>query len=152
MVTVYTDKNKMKENAKIILDNEAFFYNNVLKYEKITKEDEEVIKEIDKAVVMKESKSNDYNANWLIETPFGVSTIDHLSTGCKTVINFLHIYNKKGIALDITECGYNALEVLFTHYEKLNSSIPLILRHSNYLYKCSKRNYIINGKIAEELV
>jgi hypothetical protein len=84
-----------------------------------------------------------------IRTPYGLTSIRNLSTGCKTILNFIYInselnkYNQIK-AIEVTECGWNALEELFLQYEKLSSKIDLILRHQNGLYNCTERRYLID--------
>jgi hypothetical protein len=80
----------------------------------------------------------------------------HLSTGCKIVLSYLFIErNKKefkNIVLDITECGSNALEVLFTCVDKLqDKDTVFLLRHSNQLLDCKERDYNVNEKICNSL-
>lgn len=154
MVRIYTSLEKIDTSIKDLqsrykIDNEALFRSHTLK-ESITKEDEEVMKKIDNAEIIEVSRENKDSKDLLIKTPYGVTTIENLSTGCKTVLNFLHLKDNN-IILDITECGWNALEELFKYYEDKKSSIILILRHKNYTYNCSKRQYIVNGKEVNRL-
>ena len=84
-----------------------------------------------------------------VKTKFGITDLLHLSTGCMVVLSYLYIQRNKekykGIALDVTECGVNSLEVLFDCATKLGDNEPLfVLRHNNQLYKCKDRDYIIN--------
>lgn len=85
-----------------------------------------------------------------IKTPFGVCATNALSSGCKTILSFLYLYRNisdfKDIILSITECGINALELLFDYADDLNcDSVTFLLMHSDYLYECRDRNYVING-------
>lgn len=50
-----------------------------------------------------------------IETPYGITDIKDLSTGCKTVLNYIFMVENPEMysivkAINATECGWNALE------------------------------------------
>lgn len=81
---------------------------------------------------------------------FGITDIKYLSTGCKTVLCYLYLKKNdvEDIVIDVTECGYNALDVLFDVVDRLedNDSV-FILRHKQGLTKCKNRNYSVNGHI-----
>ena len=151
MIKIYTELEKLAKDigeqelkSRYKVDNEALFNMHTLK-EPITKEDEEAMLNIDKASVIDESRVNKYSKDLLIKTPYGVTTITNLSTGCKTVINFLHLKDDN-IILDVTECGWNALEELFKHYEKRRSDVILVLRHMDEISNCLDREYQINNE------
>ena len=86
-----------------------------------------------------------------IETPYGSCNRDQLSTGCKTVLNTIYLYrhqdkfkNKK--AIYATECGANALEVLFRFLEEYKLDIGVVLEHHEDLMTCGEREYLIDNK------
>ena len=87
-----------------------------------------------------------------IETPYGICNRDCLSTGCKTALNIIFLdrhreeyKNKK--AVNVTECGANALEVIFDYADKYNMNLSFILEHCDDLFECKERNYLIDNKI-----
>ena len=53
--------------------------------------------------------------------------------------------NKK--AVNVTECGANALEVIFDYADKYNMNLSFILEHCDDLFECKERNYLIDNII-----
>lgn len=144
MINIITKCNK--EN--VLKDFESFFEKYVLArdFELL---DLSVLYDIDRAILIDKKTGT-------IKTKFGITDILHLSTGCKIVLSYLFIErNKKefkNIVLDITECGSNALEVLFTCVDKLqDKDTVFLLRHSNQLLDCKERDYNVNEKICNSL-
>ena len=140
MIRIYRDRRKFKEE-NILLDNEAFFNNNVSP-KNLNKASLRIMKDIDKADLI------DSNIG-TIQTPYGITSIDSLSTGCKTVINYIVIASNCEIYKDVkaicaTECGWNALEELFEQIESMGYDIGVIIEHDNKLYNCSDRKYCID--------
>lgn len=92
-----------------------------------------------------------------IKTPFGVTGIENLSMGCKTVLVYLYIQRNKElfpdrVKIDVTGCGSNALSVLFDLMDKYdNHGIALFLNHNNDLYKCGYHDFIYNGRKCHRL-
>lgn len=124
MIRIYRDRSKFKEE-NILLDNEAFFNNNVSPKD-LNKASLRIMKDIDKADLI------DSNIG-TIQTPYGITSIDSLSTGCKTVINYIVIASNREIYKDVkaicaTECGWNALEELFEQIESMGYDIGVIYR------------------------
>ena len=127
-----------------ILDNESFFTQVSLdEFGELQKYVDAVIWEIDKAKIVDTDKD-------IVVTPFGPCLSWKLSTGCKTVLNYMWVkahtteysYIK---AVYATEAGANALEVLFRVMDNLNDSdTEIILEHKNKLFSCSERDYLIN--------
>lgn len=130
-----------------INDFESFFERYVLSKD-FNALDLEAMKLIDNAELLDKDLGT-------IRTKFGVTDVLHLSTGCKIVLSYLFIYRTKkhmDKILNITECGANALEVLFNFVERLNDSDTIfLLRHSNQLLTCRDRDYLINGKTTTSL-
>lgn len=142
MVKISTVRNKYNYN-EVLINNESFFNNNITSRE-FTQDEIDVIKKIDNAELLDRNTGE-------IKTPYGLTNIRNLSTGCKTIINFIYINSKRNKydkikAIEVTECGWNALEELFIQYEKLSSKIELILRHQNDLYNCTERKYLIDDE------
>lgn len=69
--------------------------------EEITEKDKQCIKDID---------GSDYITSDKIITRFGETQIEHISTGCKTMLNILHYPNT---VFNVVECGDNVIDKLF---------------------------------------
>lgn len=93
----------------------------------------------------------------IIKTNFGVTSIENLSMGCKTVLVYLYIQRNKdlfrdSVKIDVTGCGSNALSVLFDLMDKYdNRGIVLFLNHINDLYKCGYHDFVYNGQKCDHL-
>ena len=143
MINIYRNNDSFKGD-EIIIDNEAFFNNNI-SAKMFGKESIDVMQVIDNAHLLNEN-------NGKIETPYGLAGIRDLSTGCKTILNYIFIKEHPDKypnikAIDATECGWNALDKLFEVVEKRkDEQIIIVVQHDNDLYKCSDREYCIDGK------
>ena len=109
MVKIYKSLNYF-DMANILYDNEGFFNNNI-NGKRLNNDSNEVMQRIDKSELI------DINLS-TIKTPYGVCNIKCLATGCKTVLNTIYIMEHKKEyeyvkAINATECGWNALDVLF---------------------------------------
>lgn len=100
MITIYK-KNAFPEEKEFIRINDIYF--NKYTVEMLDNKAADIIWKID------QSKMKD---KYSIESRFDGSklNIDKLSTGCKTTLNIL--YNPDKI-FDISECGENALEIIY---------------------------------------
>ena len=82
--------------------------------------------------------------------------MEDLSTGCKTVLNYMFLCKSQPNdirAIDVSKCGANALEVLFSIMERVEYSIDLVLRHEDELFRCGKREYLIdNERVIDNLL
>lgn len=142
MVNIITNKEKVKH--KYINDNESFFKCFVRVNE--IEEAVQIIKSIDNAELLDENTG-------LIKTPFGLTSVDNLSTGCKTALNvaFIKKHSEFGVnTFNITECGYNALEVIFSMNDIDN--LLFYLGHSDSLFKCADREYCVDGVVSTNLL
>ncbi|GFI11127.1 hypothetical protein IMSAGC007_03600 [Lachnospiraceae bacterium] len=140
MIRLFTSTNYFKPE-EIIIDNESFFDN--IDIDALSQKSIDVMEQIDKAKLL------DLNTG-KIETPFGIAGVTDLSTGCKTVINTIYIYENPNAfptvkAINATECGSNALEVLFDVLESNNINLSIVLEHEDDLYKCKEREYLVNN-------
>ena len=128
MLKVYTDKALIPIPYEERF-NEAFFVRHI-GLEDLTPLDFDVIGYIDKAVL---------TSGGFFDTPFGITRMENLSTGCKTIINVLHFPDR---AFNLAECGNNAFSklaevcyennldlcVYMSFYRELNSdTIPILL-------------------------
>lgn len=142
MIRVFTSEEGFNPE-NIVEDNEAFFLTYFKMY-RMGEDEIETIKKIDSAEII------DFD-NGILKTPFGVTGIINLSTGCKTVLNYItiakHREEFKDIrAINVTESGANAIEMIFEFMEKYkDESVDVILEHEDGLYKCKERDYLING-------
>ena len=139
MINIHTDFDKY-DKQEVILDNDAYFDENVVA-SNFGELELNIMKTIDNAEVL------DFNTG-AIKTPRGIGALEDLSTGCKTVLNYVYLKrnNVETIkAIDASQCGANALEELFLTIEKIQYPIDIVLRHKDELFKCSERHYRING-------
>lgn len=134
MIYIYTEPN----NMKFINDVESHFKGlsrlNLFTDEIYT----EIMKKIDKI---------SYRKGNFIQTPFGETHIDNISTGCKAVCLAYYYHNQKNILINISECGNNALDVLFNLNNSLNYYL-YINRGFNLeklSYFCYINNIFVNG-------
>ncbi len=128
MLYVTTDYNKVK-----IKDIELYFNSIVDKSIFNTEIYHKIMNLIDNAV---------YIENDIVETPFGRTTLNNLSTGCKTVM-LLIMLSKEKVFIPITECGINAINCIY----ELSNKIDLYT-YTNYGFLLDNRNAIciIDGK------
>lgn len=141
MISISTDESKYKED-ELIRDNESFFNNNVTA-KSFTEDSIKAMMSIDKAILLDASTGK-------IETPYGICSIESLSSGCKTVLNYYFIKSFPNLypnikAISANECGCNALEELFKAIENIEDKIEVLLQHDNKTYNCSDRTYRIDG-------
>lgn len=138
-IKIYTDK-KYLEGRTILIDNESFFKINVAARE-FCEEDLKVMWEIDSAELLDSTTG-------LIKTRYGLTDINHLSTGCKTILNYFYLqrHHTPYTVIDLSECGYNALRVLFDFVEKQGQVMDFLLTHQDSLDECGEREYLINNQ------
>ncbi|WP_455720563.1 DUF4869 domain-containing protein [Agathobacter sp.] len=101
MITIFKNKENIPSDMEYVEINDLFFnQNTVLKLDSRAKS---IIEKIDDSQLIGKFK---------IESKFNDVTldIDHLSTGCKTVLNVLYFPDK---VFCLKECGDNALEILY---------------------------------------
>ena len=83
MVRLYTSGKYFKDN-EIIIDNDSFFNNNV-SAKSLSENSIKVMEEVDHAKLLDQNIGK-------IETPYGITGIQDLSTGCKTILNLSLIH------------------------------------------------------------
>ena len=88
-------------NKNVEFRNDLFFDYGT-KLEVITEDDKKVMRAIDKA---------EFKSKNAIITPFGNTSIERLSTGCKTLMNILH---HREIIFTLIECGQNVIDYLLS--------------------------------------
>ena len=141
MIKLFTSVNYFKPE-EIVIDNESFFYN--IPSKSLSNVSLQMMRYIDHAELIDTRTGK-------IETPYGITGIESLSTGCKTVLNAVYITENPEEfptvrAINATECGWNAIEKLLGYIEVCNSDMSVVIEHDNDLYKCSDREYIVNEK------
>ena len=136
MVRIYTDYSKFDLN-RVIIDNDSYFYNTITA-SMLDHFCKKVMEEIDGAVLL------DVNLG-TIKTKRGITSIDNLSTGTKTVINYI-LSDCSIDAVNVTQCGWNALEELFKYIDITGKNLPVVLKHKDDVFNCSNREYLINDK------
>lgn len=142
MIQIYNSMNFFDEE-EIIVDNEGFFNNNV-SAKSLSETSLNIMCKIDKARLLDKKTGK-------IETPYGITSIYDLSTGCKTILNCIFITENPDIypsirAINATECGWNAVDELFSFIESNSIQIGVIIEHDNLLYKCKDREYMVNNE------
>lgn len=101
MITIYKNKREIPQGMEYVELNDVFFNQNTVM--KLDDRAEEIIRQIDGAQLIGKYK--------ILSKFHGVTLdVDHLSTGCKTVLNVL--YNTEKVFC-MKECGDNALEMLY---------------------------------------
>lgn len=101
MVTVYTDI-ALIEGREVILFNDEYFFLHSGGYNLESEEAMKVISVIDHAKPLAYGK---------IETPFGITNVGNLSSGCKTYLNAL--FNPDAV-VSLNECGQNVLPFMYS--------------------------------------
>lgn len=72
--------------------------------------------------IMKAIDHVNYRNNNIITTPFGDTTLESLSSGCKALLIIVHnSLNNIDNPVSIEECGENALELLFKISDKIDT-------------------------------
>ena len=137
-IRIYTDKIYLQDKI-ILIDNESFFNINVVS-EEFGETDLGVMRAVDAARLIDKTTG-------LIETKYGLTDIHHLSTGCKTILNYLFLqrHPMSYTVIDLSECGYNALNVIFDLAECSGQSMDFLLMHQDSLDECGERDYRINN-------
>ena len=97
MIDIYTEKKNSKD---WILKNDLYFNLNTSN-EEMSKEEIELIREVDDAILTPDKHS---------ETKYGLGTIRNLSSGCKTLLNIVKHPEK---VVCVEECGPNVLKKIF---------------------------------------
>ena len=140
MVKLYVGKSHYASD--LITGNDAFF-DRYVSVKSINGECRRYMKEIDNAEIIDEALGT-------IQTPFGVTSLENLSTGCKTVLN-LNFLLSTGMAssIDLTECGTNALDAIFETLENHDNLIKAILGHAE-TYECQDRLFCVNDTFFAE--
>lgn len=141
MVNLYKSTKYFNKNE--IMDNPEMFFINRISSKDLSDDSIKVMHTIDKAVLLDKSTGK-------IQTPFGICSIEDLSTGCKIAICIIYLNEHRDRfsqikAVNATEAGVNALDSLFDYIEKNNFNIGIITEQED-IFDCKDRIYKINGK------
>ena len=129
-IYIYTNYTQL-DFKDILMDNDAYFNENILACN-FGGTELQVMEDIDKAVLLDKNSGT-------IKTPRGITAIENLSTGCKTILNYLSLIKEKDCdikAINVTQCGWNALEELFAIEEVKCSGMGFVLLHRDSLHYC----------------
>ena len=107
MVKLYSEDFELPKDLKAIDQVSLYFRGNIHKWN-IDEKDLELMKTIDNV-------SNFDSSRGAITTPFGITLIDNLSSGCKTCLVINHCLKRgiEDIAISLERCGSNALDLAF---------------------------------------
>lgn len=151
MIILYSNAEKMKldfPDYMYLMTCQDYFIAKI-DPDKFDDTDYEIIKTIDNIKFMCGEPSI-YN----MKSMFGPVSYDNLSTGCKCALTLRHIIkSKKKIALDLIECGGNALSVCFEAVN--NTGVPVVIdsmslrdANFNYEFKINGSSKILTGRAA----
>lgn len=118
---IYTHKEEIPNGMKFVNYNDLFFNGGCLRNDTLSRK---IMKEIDQAEY---SSENTFIGR---DKCLGSLNKEHLSTGCKTLLNIVYNPDK---CFDVIECGVNALNLL-----------PLI-QNGNILWEMPVLHYIGDG-------
>ena len=130
-----------------LINNVDEYFNLNLDLKKLSDVALKAILEVDKSSII------DINSG-IIRTPYGITSIKNLSMSCKAVIVYICLKENgvSNIVLNITECGANALDILFDYVKYFHDSESVFyLGHEDNVIVCKDRVYNINGNICENL-
>ena len=132
MIKIYTSTKDM--SLKLIKSIEEFFKQHIKK-EDLTIEDLSAIDKIDKGTFIENT--------YLIDTPFGVTEFYNISDGCKTIIVTRYIIkNNMKQAINLNNCGKNALIEFFLNFIDLDSNIECFISYNGNFIEDNLSNEI----------
>lgn len=104
-----------------------------------------IIYDVDRAIIIDDKLLK-------IQTPYGITSVDDLSTGCKTLLNICYIFeayeeNDTRAVVNVNECGNNILEKIFDIVE--GTSIYLYISHDTTAVD-DRHKFILNGSKLED--
>lgn len=123
MLRLYTDRTSFK-NSEILYDNDAVFEVHTSRLQ-LSEADKEFMMKYDDAQIIGENERLGIS----VQTRYGITHINNLSTGLKTLLNLRHMKTLPQYkAIDITEAGENVLLDIFEQAAALD--VPVILGHT----------------------
>ena len=135
-----------REPAERYISNTDAYFNVHIEPYQLDSVDKKIIQKIDNAVLL-DSETG------AIKTPYGLTSIKDLSSGCKTILGYRH---RKREDLDkvynITMAGKNALELLFDIVSACKDDKTVFyLGYYGGLYDCKQREFNVDGILCKEL-
>lgn len=140
MINLYRDLSFFGENE--VLDDPEMFFINRISASDLSPDSLRMLKIIDNATLLDIKSSK-------VETPFGICSIDDISTGCKVAVCVVYLNeHRKDFeaikAVYATEAGVNALDCIFDYLEKTKFDIPIITEQED-IFDCKDRIYRVDG-------
>ena len=124
MLKLYTDRTSFK-NSEVLYDNDAVFEVHTSRLQ-LCEVDKELMMKYDGAKIIGENE----RLGTPVETRYGVTHINNLSTSLKTLLNLRHMQAMpQYTVVDITLAGGNVLMDIFENAIRLD--IPVILGHTD---------------------
>jgi len=108
LIRIYTHWEDLNKAPYSIYSNDATFRGFGKRPEIYTQYVRDVMLKVDKTILL------DANTG-LVKTPSGITTVDFLSTGCKTIINAICClkFNNTPVIINANDCSPKALSELF---------------------------------------
>ena len=138
VVRLYTRPQYLKSISPCIISNDEAFLKT--KYANgFLERHRDTIYAIDRAIIVNYSRLK-------IETPYGIASVDDLSTGCKTILNILRLMeggvNEEAL-VNVDEAGNNVLKRILDLVA--GSRISLYITHDTNCIN-NDHKFILNGK------
>jgi hypothetical protein len=134
-------KENIEKIAKFINSNDIEFFR-TMQDDDFLLEQAELFAKIDGAKFID-------NKALIIETQFGITDIENISTGLKTALNVMHKIQKfpdEKFCINLDECGNEVLSIIFEMHR--GSNVIFYLSRSFFIkdFSIHYDKYIINGK------
>lgn len=113
MIKLYTSKDSIPKSYKLVENIDVYFDGMILMVGANNSDNKE-LELIDKSTLDK-SKSH-------VITPFGVTDLTHISTGCKAALLAKRVQNN--VVLGIQECGNNVLRYMLNNFDNISLYCP----------------------------
>lgn len=141
MINVYTKKNLLPPNCIFINNIKAFFTTEVRQNFRSCSKYKEILSCIDHATIVGDTGD-------VIITPFGITTIDNISTGCKSVFCYFQLLKMfpdlSTVVLDLSKCGANGIEFILQNEYMHESGMGFFIV-SSYNLSDYEHVFKING-------
>lgn len=142
-ISIYTSKKYIEDNKELyILSNDSYFstYTSQEDFDEI---DRMYMKKIDGAQILDQVNNRAIKSE-VVQTKFGITTLQNLSTGLKTLLNIRYLIKRKiSAVVNIDECGENVLIDIFNLVD--NEDIELLLHHTE-IPKVEDKFFVVNNK------
>lgn len=143
MITLYTSNQATQNSGKNVIKSVSLTFDKLIYNLEVTSDDKEAMLVIDSAK---------YLENGMIETPFGRTEVQNLSSGCKTLILLNHRKELGNPIINIGECGKNVLDYIFK-MDNIDILLEFMLSPYNYdaerVVKVVRKNGSKQSKLRE---